>query len=58
MGGCLEFIENLRVGYCDPVEELDELFVDVFCLVEAQRNLVKLGLRRHEVGVGHRAELL
>ena len=28
MRGGLEFIEYLRVGYCDPVEELGELFVD------------------------------
>lgn len=28
MRGGLEFIENLWVGYCNPVQQLDELLVD------------------------------
>jgi hypothetical protein len=52
MRGGLEFIEYLRVGDCDPVEELGELFVDYFGIAEFDLQYVEFALNQTEVAVG------
>jgi hypothetical protein len=52
MGGCLEFIEDLRVGNCNPVEELGELFVGLMGRGQLDSHYVEFALNQTEVAVG------
>lgn len=58
MRGCLEFIEDLWVGDCDPVEELGELLVDYFGIDEFDLQYVEFALNQTEVAVSHFAEIV
>ena len=52
MGGCLEFIEYLWVGDCNPVKELGELFVGVSFHAQVELQRVDYVLQQREVAVG------
>jgi hypothetical protein len=58
MRGGLEFMEYLRVGCCNPVEELGEFFIDVPGRAQLESHYVELALNQAEVVVGHVPEFL
>ena len=58
MRGCLEFIEYLRVGDCNPVEELGELSVGVPGRVQFEPQRAEFALNQAEVAASHRTELV
>jgi hypothetical protein len=54
----LEFIEDLWVGDCDPVEELGELFVGLIGRGQLDSQYVDLALNQVEVAVGREYRFL
>jgi hypothetical protein len=57
MRGGLEFMKYLRVGCCNPVEELGEFFVDVPGRAKLESQHADLGLDALEVSVRSRPEI-